>query len=116
MDIDKIVLCGDSAGGHLCLAVTMLCILRGFRIPDSIVPLYPATSLDLHAFFPSSLMMTDDPLLSVGFITFACACAMRHGGNSAVNPVASPMIACSALLRMFPKTVFIACEIDGIRD
>ena len=35
------VLTGDSAGANLAIAVTMLAIREGIRVPDVIVPVYP---------------------------------------------------------------------------
>jgi hormone-sensitive lipase len=37
----KIVLVGDSAGGNLVAALTILCILRNYRVPDGIILAYP---------------------------------------------------------------------------
>ena len=34
---EKIVLVGDSAGGNLVTAITMLAIQTGFRMPDQII-------------------------------------------------------------------------------
>lgn len=40
------VLVGDSAGGNLVAALTILCIKSGVRVPDGILLAYPA--LNLH--------------------------------------------------------------------
>jgi hormone-sensitive lipase len=41
MEIDKIILVGDSAGGNLVLGLTYLLILHNRRLPDSIFLAYP---------------------------------------------------------------------------
>jgi acetyl esterase/lipase len=46
MDVKHIILAGDSAGGHLAVAVTFLAILRGFRKPDGLLLYYPVFSID----------------------------------------------------------------------
>jgi hormone-sensitive lipase len=50
---EKIVLVGDSAGGNLVTAITMLAIQTGFRIPDQIILCYPALSMNKNYVFPS---------------------------------------------------------------
>ena len=102
MDIDKVILTGDSAGGHLCLSVTLLCLLRGFRVPDGIVLLYPSLTMDIDRFYPSSLMMSDDEILSTSFVAFCSACVIRKGGNPKANPLISPVVAPDCLLRLLP--------------
>ena len=102
MDIDKIVFCGDSAGGHLTLSITMLSILRGFRQPDALVSIYPVLTLDMKHFFPSTMMMSDDELISFGFVSFCSACVVRRGGNPEQNPIMSPILANDALLQALP--------------
>ena len=116
MDIEKFVFAGDSAGGHLTMSVTNLCLLRGFRPPDGLIPIYPVLSMDLATFFPSTLMMADDELISTGFVTFACACVIRKGGDPATNPLMSPYVSPDALIKLLPPTQFYVCEIDGLRD
>ena len=36
---------GDSAGGNLILAIAIMAIERGFRVPDGLVLCYPALAL-----------------------------------------------------------------------
>lgn len=40
----KIVVVGDSAGGNLAAAITVLCITRNYRVPDGIILAYPGKS------------------------------------------------------------------------
>lgn len=53
MDLKHIILVGDSAGGHLAVSVSILAVLRGFRIPDGILMHYPVLTMDTSRFFPS---------------------------------------------------------------
>ena len=46
MDVKQIILAGDSAGGHLAVAVCLLAALRGFRRPDGLLLHYPVFSID----------------------------------------------------------------------
>lgn len=41
----KVVVSGDSAGGNLCLAVALMAIQAGTRVPDGVLASYPATDL-----------------------------------------------------------------------
>ena len=51
---------GDSAGGNLVAALTVLCIKMGVRPPDGILMAYPALNLNLQFFTPSMLIALDD--------------------------------------------------------
>lgn len=46
----KIILTGDSAGGHFVYALTNLCILVGAPRPDFLLPFYPCKYLVLYRF------------------------------------------------------------------
>ena len=67
IDFKRVVLVGDSAGGSLILALTLMSIDRGFKVPDAIVPIYPAGIQSYDAFWPSQLAAIDDPILSASF-------------------------------------------------
>lgn len=58
---------GDSAGGNLCITVSMRAISHGVRIPDGIVAAYPATLLTSDA-SPSRLLTLIDPLLPLSVL------------------------------------------------
>ena len=73
LDIDRFLLTGDSAGGSLCLTVSNLAILRGFRIPDIIFAYYTNVELKVK-FFPSNLLGIDDSFLSKFMVEFFEAC------------------------------------------
>ena len=60
----KVIVTGDSAGGNLSIAVTLMAIQRGYRIPDALVPCYPSTISSKEYFWPSMLTSLDDPILS----------------------------------------------------
>ncbi len=38
---NKVILVGDSAGGNLAAAITIMAITRGYRVPDGIILAYP---------------------------------------------------------------------------
>ena len=116
IEIESVILAGDSAGGHLTMSVTNMCLVRGFRPPDGLLVLYPVLTLNMQMFFPSTLMTADDEILSAGFISFCQACINRKGGNPEANPIMSPVVAPPAMLKMLPPTQFVVCEVDGLRD
>jgi acetyl esterase/lipase len=66
MKLEQIIFAGDSAGGHLTVSVTNLCLLRGFRPPDGIMAIYPCMHTDMRL-SPSACLMIDDWLLSENF-------------------------------------------------
>lgn len=65
---ERVCLAGDSAGGNLCITVSMKAISTGIRIPDGIMAAYPATLLTTDA-SPSRLLTLIDPLLPLGVLT-----------------------------------------------
>ena len=67
MDLEHIILAGDSAGAHLAVAVSFLASLRGFRLPDGLLNIYPVYSVGTK-FYPSSLLSLDEELLSTVFL------------------------------------------------
>jgi acetyl esterase/lipase len=86
---DKIIVTGDSAGGHIAVAVTTLAILRGFRVPDGILLHYPTGNSNRNHFFPSSLLTLDDPLLNFSLMFYVGAAFTRKGGNASKNCILS---------------------------
>lgn len=115
IDPKQVILAGDSAGGHLCAAVTVLAILRGVRLPTGLILHYPALMLDLNSFFPSTLYALDDPILMTSFLKFCLASFVKNGDPSK-NPIMSPLFTPDNIVQRFPPTRIMCCEADPLRD
>ncbi|KAL7381786.1 hypothetical protein ABVT39_011252 [Epinephelus coioides] len=64
---ERVCLAGDSAGGNLCITVSMKAMTSGIRVPDGVMAAYPATLLTTDA-SPSRLLTLIDPLLPLGVL------------------------------------------------
>lgn len=81
---EYVCLAGDSAGGNLCITVSMKAMSHGIRVPDGIMAAYPATLLTTDA-SPSRLLTLIDPLLPLGVLAKClnayagvCVCPTSH--------------------------------------
>ncbi|KAJ7303994.1 hypothetical protein JRQ81_011511 [Phrynocephalus forsythii] len=69
----KVCLAGDSAGGNLCITVSMRAAAFGIKMPDGIMAAYPATLMEASA-SPSRLLTLLDPLLPLS-VLYKCLSA-----------------------------------------
>ena len=97
--INNIILAGDSAGGNLCTALTLLCIKKCYKIPLACILSYPASFVGPDRFVPSLLYSLEDVLLPTKFLKSALN--SYSGKINETNPLCeantfdliSPMIA-----------------------
>ncbi|KAL7826272.1 hypothetical protein AOLI_G00314810 [Acnodon oligacanthus] len=82
---ERVCLAGDSAGGNLCLTVSMKAMSHGVRTPDGVMAAYPATLLTTDA-SPSRLLTLIDPLLPLS-VLYKCINAYTGTDNESVQPV-----------------------------
>jgi hormone-sensitive lipase len=68
INFKRVIMCGDSAGGNLIIAMTLMAVNRKFRVPDAIFPFYPSTVSSREKFWPSLINSMDDPLLSYSML------------------------------------------------
>lgn len=104
--IKEIVLAGDSAGGNLIAALTILCIKKKYKMPLALLMSYPAPYVSPKKFVPSLLLSLDDILLPSKFLQFALS-AYTQGVelDAATNELMSPLIAPAETLSQFPQTM-----------
>ncbi|XP_038581555.1 lipase, hormone-sensitive a [Micropterus salmoides] len=98
---ERVCLAGDSAGGNLCITVSMKIISSGIRIPDGIMAAYPATNLTIDA-SPSRLLTLIDPLLPLGVLT---KCLNAYGGADCQT--VQPAVGSSSLRDQFRDTAVL---------
>ena len=117
----KIVFAGDSAGGNLVLATTIMAIQRKFRVPDGIMPAYAVSVTTCCEFWPSLLFALDDRLMSQHFLAL-CVTSYNPKGM-----IYHPLVTSSEYLtprfnakdetlKQFPKTRIIVAGIDSFKD
>lgn len=116
MTFNKIILTGDSAGGFLTVSTTVLAILNNVRIPDGIMPVYPAIGTNLGDFVPSSLCALDDWVLSSGFLSYCMSSFIAYKVNSSTNFLVNLSLTPDAVLLKFPRCHIYVCEADPLRD
>lgn len=120
--INEVILAGDSAGGNLCAALTILCIQKGYKIPHSIVMSYPAPYVGQDLFVPSILLSLDDVLLNSKFLRFALEAyakdlnLLNPSCHPDLNPLISPLVASPEILSKFPPCLMQVCQNDPLRD
>ena len=116
----RIVVVGDSAGGNLCLSLTLRCVLEGVRTPDAVMAFYPALNVNL-ALSASRMLASMDTLLNHGVLE---TCLAAYSGQSVrvlesteiKDPLMSPYHAPDHVLQQLPFTVIVALENDPLLD
>ncbi|CAO2626398.1 Hormone-sensitive lipase [Lemmus lemmus] len=74
---ERICLAGDSAGGNLCITVSLRAAAYGVRVPDGIMAAYPVTTLQ-PSVSPSRLLSLMDPLLPLSVLS---KCVSAYSGT-----------------------------------
>jgi hormone-sensitive lipase len=112
---ETIILEGDSAGGNLIMTITILAILKGFRVPDGLIGAYPALTCSLSSFTPSLMLSLDDPILPASFLKICLECYVGE-----VDPdkdvLLSPNLVPNWVLQKFPPVKLLTAENDPLRD
>ena len=112
---EQITLIGDSAGGNLAAALSLMARDRGEFLPRRQVLIYPATNSDYseHSPFPSVRENGTDYLLTRGkindYINLYASCE-----EDKQNPYFAPILAKD--LSNQPRTLIITAELDPLRD
>ncbi|KAJ1133164.1 hypothetical protein NDU88_011461 [Pleurodeles waltl] len=78
---ERVCLAGDSAGGNLCITVSMRAASFGIKMPDGIMAAYPATLLQATA-SPSRLLTLMDPLLPLSVLS---KCLSAYAGTDPIH-------------------------------
>ncbi|XP_042290776.1 lipase, hormone-sensitive a [Thunnus maccoyii] len=102
---ERVCLAGDSAGGNLCITVSMKAISSGIRVPDGIMAAYPATLLTTDA-SPSRLLTLIDPLLPLGVLT---KCLNAYAG--AESQTVQPAVASGSLSALGRDTAMLLSDL-----
>ncbi|KAH0507135.1 Hormone-sensitive lipase [Microtus ochrogaster] len=74
---ERICLAGDSAGGNLCITVSLRAAAYGVWVPDGIMAAYPVTTLQ-PSVSPSRLLSLMDPLLPLSVLS---KCVSAYSGT-----------------------------------
>jgi len=112
----KVVLVGDSAGGNLVTALTLLIIKAKRRLPDGILLVYPAFNLEPTYHSPSFVGAVDDDLLNLRSLERYKDAYVEGENYRPGNPLVSPALAPDYILKEFPPTRIIVGDHDGLED
>lgn len=112
---EDIILIGDSAGGNLAAAVSLMAADRGVFMPRRQVLLYPAVQSDFSETSPFASVRENGQgyLLTAKMIADYLALYMRDERDRQ-NPYFSPLLAKD--LAGQPETLVITAEYDPLRD
>lgn len=115
MNPDDITLIGDSAGGNLVAAVSLLARDRGDFLPKRQILIYPAVYNDYSENSPFSSVQENgsDYLLTAGKMQDYIALYARHESDK-LSPYFAPYLAED--LSNQPDTLLLTAEFDPLRD
>ena len=100
--VNHVILAGDSAGGNLISALTILIIKKNYKLPLSLIMSYPASYVADDYFAPSLLLSLDDILLPSKFLQIAMKSYCADKKDASTNDMISPLRAESEILAKFP--------------
>lgn len=108
---EKIVICGDSAGGNLAAAVTFMARDRGLQMPKGAMLIYPVTDRRMQT--ETMKNYVDTPVWDARLSRMMWSAYL---GNTVPEPIeyASPIEAVT--LAGFPETYVEVAEYDCLRD
>jgi len=107
----KLIIAGDSAGGNLALAVTLMARDRGTRIPDAELLIYPAT--DRRMITETMKKYIDTPVWNANLTKIMWKAYLGNQHPKKIE-YASPIEAES--FENFPPTYIEVAQYDALRD
>ena len=113
IDSKHLSLLGDSVGGNLAIAVTLLALERKGPKIDALLLYYPVTSAALNT--PSYNLFQGGPWLTKPAMEWFWN-AYAPDTTARKDPHVSPLNASKDQLKKFPKTLIITAENDVLRD
>lgn len=94
IDIEKVIVIGDSAGGSLAMGLINLIINKNFKVPDGLFLIYPCMRLDNNYFSPSKLISLNDKLLRINLLKILSNAYLEKNINIPndyfLNPILTP--------------------------
>jgi hormone-sensitive lipase len=115
LELDNIILAGDSAGGNLALGLTYLCIIHNKRIPDALILAYPGLRVTLDHFSPSYLLAIQDKIIPYSLLNF-CINSYLKDYKGLDDPFLNPLIMDDYVLKHMPVIKIIGGSSDPLRD
>jgi acetyl esterase len=112
IDASRIVISGDSIGGALTAALTLLARDRGGPALKGQIPIYPNTDLRRDAPYPSR-RKNDGIIIGLTMLERQVDLYLASPADRE-NPLASPILAAS--LAGLPPALLITCEADPLLD
>lgn len=113
LDAERFAIGGDSSGGNLAAALTLLAIERKLTLPKCQFLLYPVTG---YGWTTSSYEeMSNNPNLSQDTMKWFWGHYLSDHSLGA-DPRVSPLRARDELLSQSPPTLIVTCEYDVLRD
>ena len=118
---EKIILAGDSSGGNFILALTFLLISmniyenKNIRLPDLLIPLYPACHTGIKNMSLSLASSFEDHMLNIKSLLFINKVYRDYYPND-LDPFLNPSEVTEEILKHLPKTTIISATNDPLRD
>jgi acetyl esterase len=113
LNTKRLCIVGDSVGGNMAIAVTLLAKERGGPKIDAQVLFYPVTTAELNS--RSYEQFADGPWLTKAAMEWFWN-AYEPDANARSNPLISPLKASLDQLKGLPQAVVITAENDVLRD
>lgn len=118
IELEDIVLVGDSAGGTLLAGLINYLIVSEFEgtMPSLAIYFYPATNLDSDRFTPSMLQAFDEKFLYFSVLEVCIESYIPKDSDPKKNFFLSPFHTPEEILQKHPRSMFLIGERDPLLD
>jgi len=113
---NRVILVGDSAGGNMCLGLSLLAIKSKRRVPDGLKLAYPALNLKADSYSPSILHALNDDVIPSSFLELCLNSYLPDEKYASMDPLVSPILASDEILQAMPAIRISVGDEDPLHD
>ena len=100
-----------------CLALTLWCIKIGYRTPDILFPVYPATDMNPKGLSPKLITEIDSPMFGLDFLMMCINVYLPDDWHDPMDNIfISPVLASGEFLSRLPPIWIFTGEDDVLVD